>query len=86
MNRFLAGLAVGIVGTVLIGGGIFLLMPVQAHGLSKDQQAIFDHTKLQCKDTAKAKGLGVLDRRKFVANCVLEGLSGHPDIDALDID
>jgi hypothetical protein len=86
MNRFFAGLAVGIVGTVLVGAGVFFLMPVQAHGLSKGEQAIFDYTKLQCKDGAKAKSLGVLERRKYVANCVLEGLNGHPDMDPLDVD
>jgi len=86
MNRFFTGLAVGIAATIFVGGSIFFLMPVQAHGLSKDQQAIFDHTKLQCKDAAKAKNLGILERRKYVSNCVLEGLNGHPEMDPFDID
>jgi hypothetical protein len=86
MNRFLTGLAVGIVGTVIVGGAAFLMMPVQAHGLSKADQAIFDYAKLRCKDDAKSKGLGVFDRRKFVANCVMDALKGHPDLDAFDID
>ena len=86
MSKFYSGLAVGIIGTVLVGGAVFFLMPVQAHGLSKDQQAIFDHTKSQCKDQAKTKSLGILERRKFVANCVMEGLNGHPEMDPFDID
>jgi len=86
MNRFLAGLAVGIVGTAIVGVIIFMLMPVTAKGLTKDQQAIFDHTKVQCKSDAKSKGLGLLERRKYIANCVVEGLKEHPEMGPYDFD
>lgn len=86
MNRFFMGLGVGIVGTVIVGGIAFMLMPVSAKGLSKDQQAIFDHVKSQCKSDAKTKGLGLLERRKYVANCVMDGLKEHADLDPYDLD
>lgn len=86
MNRFFTGLAVGILGTVLIGGFAFYLMPVQAHGLTKAEQAIFDHTKLQCREDAKAKGLGLFERRKYIASCVMDSLKGHPEMDPFDFD
>jgi hypothetical protein len=86
MNKFYSGLAVGIIGTAIVGGVAFFLMPVQAHGLTKDQQAIFDYTKLKCKNDAKAKGFELLAKRKYVANCIMDDLQGHPDIDGFDID
>ena len=86
MTRFFSGLAVGIVGTALVGGIAFMLMPISAKGLTKSDQAIFDHVKSVCKSDAKAKGLGVLDRRKFVANCVMDGLKEHADLDPYDLD
>jgi len=86
MNRFFLGLGVGIVGTAIVGGIAFMLMPVSAKGLSKDDQAIFDHVKSQCKSDAKAKGLGLLERRKYVANCVMDGLKEHADLDPYGLD
>ncbi len=86
MKQFLAGLAVGIVGTALVGGVAFMLMPVSARGLSKDTQAIYEHVKQQCKTEAKEKNLGLLQRRKYVANCVMDGLKEHPEADPYDLD
>jgi hypothetical protein len=86
MNRFFTGLGVGIVGTALVCGIAYLLVPISAKGLTKSDQAIFDHVKSQCKADAKAKGLGLLDRRKFVANCVMDGLREHADLDPYDLD
>jgi len=86
MYRFFTGLAVGIVGTALVGGIAFMLMPITAGGLSKDQRAIFDHVKMQCKDESKAKGLELFAKRKYIANCVMDGLKGHPEMDPYDLD
>jgi hypothetical protein len=86
MNRFFAGLAVGIVGTAIVAVIVFMLIPVSAKGLSKDTQAIYDHVKQECRSQAKDKNLGVLQRRKFIANCVMDGLTGHPEADPFDLD
>ena len=86
MNRFFSGLAVGIVATAIVAVVVFMLIPVSAKGLSKDTQAIYDHVRLQCKSEAKAKNLGVLQRRKYVANCVMDALTGHPEADPFDLD
>jgi hypothetical protein len=86
MNRFFAGLAVGIAGTAIVGGIAFMLVPVSARGLSKDTQAIYDHVKQGCKSEAKDKNLGFLQRRKYVANCVMDGLREHPEADPYDLD
>jgi hypothetical protein len=86
MNRFFTGLAVGIVGTALVAVMVFMLTPISAKGLSKDSQAIFDHVKLQCKAEAKDKNLGFLQRRKYVANCVVDALKEHPEADPYDLD
>jgi hypothetical protein len=88
MHRFLAGLFVGIIGTAAVGGAAFLLMPVTVGklSLSKEEQAVFDHTKLQCKSEAKAHSLGAIERRKYVANCVVDALWKHPDLDPYDLD
>ena len=86
MNRFFTGLAVGIVGTAIVAIIVFMLIPVSAKGLSKDDQAIFDHVKSQCKSEAKDKGLGPLQRRKYVANCIVDGLKEHPEADPYDLD
>ena len=86
MNRFYSGLAVGIVGTAIVAAIIFVMIPVSAKGLSKDTQAVYDHVKQQCKGEAKEKNLGVLQRRKYVANCVMDGLTGHPEADPFDLD
>ncbi len=86
MNRFLIGLVVGIVGTAIVGGIAFMLMPVSVKGLSPDMQAIYDHVKQQCKSEAKAKNLGLLQRRKYIADCVMDGLKEHPQADPFDLD
>ncbi len=86
MNCFFAGLAVGIVGTAIVAVIAFTLIPVSAKGLTKDDQAIFNHVKSQCKSEAKEKNLGLLQRRKYVANCVMDGLKEHPDADPYDLD
>jgi hypothetical protein len=86
MNRFVSGLLVGIVATAIVAFIVYQLVPVSAKGLSKDDQAIFDHVKSQCKSEAKDKNLGVLARRKYVGNCVLEGLKEHPEADPYDLD
>jgi hypothetical protein len=86
MNRFFTGLAVGIVGTAIVCVIAFMLIPFLAKGLSKGDQAIFDHVKSQCKSEAKDKNLGVLQRRKFVASCVMDGLKEHPEADPYDLD
>jgi len=86
MNRFFTGLAVGIVGTAIIGGIAFVIIPVSANGLSKDTRAIYDHVKLQCKTDAKDKDLGLLQRRKYVANCVMDALKERPEADPYDLD
>jgi len=86
MNRFVSGLLVGIVATAIVAIIAYQLMPVSAKGLTKDEQAIFDHVKSQCKSEAKDKNLGVLARRKYVANCVMDGLKEHPDADPYDLD
>ncbi len=86
MNRFFIGLAVGVVGTAIVGGVAFTLIPVSAKGLSKDTQAIYDHVKSQCKTEAKEKNLGLLQRRKYVANCVMDGLKEHAEADPFDLD
>lgn len=86
MNRFFTGLAVGIVGTAIVGIVAFMLTPISAKGLSKDTQAIYDHVKLQCKSEAKDKNLGLLQRRKYIANCVVDALKDRPDADPYDLD
>ena len=87
MNRsFLIGLVVGIVAMAIVWGIVYLLVPVSAKGLSKADQAVFDHVKSQCKSEAKAKGLGFLERRKYTANCIMDGLKGHPELDPYDLD
>ena len=86
MNRFVSGLLVGIVATAIVAVIAYELMPVSAKGLSKDDQAIFDHVKSNCKAEAKEKNLGVLARRKYVANCVMDGLKEHPEADPYDLD
>jgi hypothetical protein len=63
-----------------------MLMPVSARGLSGDTQAIFDHVKEQCRTEAKEKNFNVLQRRKYVANCVMDGLREHPEADPYDLD
>jgi hypothetical protein len=86
MNRFFTGLAVGIVGTAIVGGIAFMLIPVSARGLSKDTQAIYDRVKQQCKTEAKDRSLGLLQRRKYVANCVMDALKERPEADPCDLD
>jgi hypothetical protein len=86
MNRFFSGLAIGIIGTAIVAVIVFMLIPISAKGLSKDTQAIYDHVKQQCKGEAKDKNLGLLQRRKYVAKCVMDALTGRPEADPFDLD
>ena len=86
MNRFFIGLVVGVVGTAIVGGIVYTLIPVSAKGLFKDTQAIYDHVKMQCKTEAKEKSLGLLQRRKYIANCVMDALKEHAEADPFDLD
>jgi hypothetical protein len=61
-------------------------VPLSARGLSKDLPAIFDHVKAQCEAEATDKNLGLLQRPKYVANCVTEALKEHPEADPYDLD
>jgi hypothetical protein len=86
MPRFVAGLFASIFVMGLVSGTAFMATHAEAAQLTEAQKAIVKHTRSQCKDQAKAKGLGWLERRLFVANCVIEGLKDHPEIDPMDLD
>jgi len=86
MPRFITRSSTGILVTALLSGTAFLAMPAKAATLTEAQKAIVAHERAQCKDKAKTKGFGFLERRLFVAQCVIEGLKDHPEIDPYDLD
>jgi hypothetical protein len=86
MSRFAKAFAAGVIATGLFCGTAFT--PVPAAAMSNRNKTILKHTKAQCKAKADKRKdvLGWLDRRKMVANCVIDALKDRPDIDPLDID
>jgi hypothetical protein len=70
-----------IAGIVLLGSVAFV-STAEAAKLSKAELAAYKQANVACKAEAKGKKVGgFLARRKYVKNCIVEQLKGHPNID-----
>jgi hypothetical protein len=59
--------------------------PGKAAPVSKADKAALKTAIVACKARAKGEKVKWLARRKYVNNCVTEGLKGRPHIDVMDV-
>jgi hypothetical protein len=90
MSRFATALWTCL--TVAALAGSTALMPTAAKAapgkaahVSKADKAALKTAIVTCKARAKGEKVKWLARRKYVNNCVTEGLKGRPHIDVMDM-
>ena len=85
MSHFVTALSAGIIATVLVSGTAFMPAPAEAAKMSKADRLALKEATVACKAEARGKKVRWLARRKFVNNCVVRALKGHPSIDIVQL-
>ena len=81
MARFQINRLVGMIGVALVIAAGFMPTPTEAARLTKAEKSAWKQAKVTCKETAKAKKLGWLARRKILTGCLQNTLKDYPNID-----
>jgi hypothetical protein len=82
MSRFAATLFTCIIAMVLASGTA--LMPAEAARMSEADKVALKQATIACKAEARGKKVKWLARRKYVNNCVAQGLN-RPSIDVIQL-
>jgi len=85
MSHFATALSASIIATVLVSGTAFMPTPVEAAKMSRADRVALKEAIVACKAEARGKKVKWLARRKFVNNCVVRALKGHPSIDIVQL-
>ena len=85
MSRFATALSAGIIAALLVSGTAFVPVPAEAAKMSKVDKVALKQATVACKAEARGKKVRWLARRKFVNNCVVRALKGHPSIDIVQL-
>jgi hypothetical protein len=90
MSRFAKTLFTCLAAAALAGGPALMsttaeAAPGKAASVSKADKAALKTAIVTCKARAKGEKVKWLARRKYVNNCVAEGLKGRPHIDVMDV-
>ena len=83
-SRFVRLTFASIVATVFHGSAAMMPAFAQAQKLSKDDQRLLNAAIASCKSEAKAKKIKLLERRKFVVDCV-EALKDRPQVNVQEV-
>ena len=83
MSGFSKSLFACVVATGLAGGAA--LTPAVAAAPTAAEKVALKQAIASCKSEAKGKKVALLQRRKYVKNCVVEALKDKPNIDVMTL-